>query len=154
MTDIDTNILTTPIWTTAVYPLAPSEANAETYRSLIEGDKVLLLGCTKLLLPMVTKAVDLVARYPDPKIEVGDWLKVYEYYDTVLLDGGLALDEDLCNALLIHYSAHCKRLVSRCFTKKHPTMKIATYFPDPRDFVIVPHVHSKTEHYMFCIWDF
>jgi hypothetical protein len=142
------------VWTHLVYPLAPNEANRDTYKSLIKGDNILLLGCTKILLPLATDAVDLVQRYPDPKIRVGDWFDVDGHYDTVLADGCICMGKEAGLALVKHFSTRCDRLIARCFTRRHPTMRIADHFPVASDFEIVPIVHSEAEWYRFYVWDF
>lgn len=141
-------------WTCLTYPLAPNEANRDAYKSLIVGSNVLLLGCTEILLPLVNDAVDLVQRYPDPKIRVGHWLEIEGYFDTVLADGSICLNKELGQGIVNHFSKRCDRLIARCFTKRHPQMRVATFFPTPSDFEIIPKVVSESEWYRFYLWDF
>lgn len=139
-------------WISLKYPLAPSEENKETFQQLIVGSNILLLGCTKILLPLATEAVDTVVRYDNPKIRIGDWLQVNQRYDSVLADGCLNLG--FANELIEHFSSRSTRFIARSFTKRHPDMKVANQFFTALDFDITPIVFSESEWYRFYVWDF
>lgn len=143
-----------PHWISLEYPLAPSLDNVNTYRNLILGTKVLLLGSTKLLLPLATLALDIVPKYSVDNLKEMDWLDYKGTVDTVITDGSLNLSEVLTKNILSHYKPRCNRLVSRSFTKKLPNMKYASYFPLSTEFENTPVMHSESENYRFYIWDF
>lgn len=80
-------------WTTLKWPAAPNQDDYQVFERYCTG-RVLLLGSTKLLLPLCDEAWDLEPRYPDPKIKTRDWLTFDEHWDTVILDGGLSFGKE------------------------------------------------------------
>lgn len=73
-------------WTTLKWPAAPNNSDYLVFSGYATG-RVLLLGSTKLLLPLCTEAWDLEPKYPDPKIKDRDWFELNEHFDTVMIDG-------------------------------------------------------------------
>ncbi len=58
-------------WTNLKWPAAPNEDDYAVFSSYCKG-RVLLLGSTKLLLPLATEAWDLEPKYNNPKIKNRD----------------------------------------------------------------------------------
>ena len=56
-------------WTSLKWPAAPNDEDYQIFSSYCEG-RVLLLGSTRLLLPLATEAWDLHPLYIDPKLRV------------------------------------------------------------------------------------
>ena len=58
----------TEFWTNLKWPAAPNEDDFKVFESFCYG-RVLLLGSTRLLLPLATEAWDLEPKYADDKIK-------------------------------------------------------------------------------------
>ena len=87
-------------WTNLQWPAAPNNADYGVFEQYCKG-KVLLLGSTKLLLPLCTEAWDINPVYNDPKIKARDWFTLDKHWDTVIIDGGLTiLDQATCAQLI------------------------------------------------------
>ena len=69
------NVHADTYWTTLKWPAAPNEDDYRVFEQYCKGN-VLLLGSTKLLLPLATEAWDLEPKYPDPKIKDKDWFEL------------------------------------------------------------------------------
>lgn len=118
-------------------PLHPSDADVETFKSHISGT-VLLLGCTKKLIPLSTNQLDTDPWYEADTVIVGDWTKNEKYYDSIIGDGVLNFTKDLTDKILQMSSKCCKILIVRVFDEKLPIMRIADHFPKTDDFIIKP----------------
>ena len=101
-------------WTGLTWPAAPNEDDVNVFARYCQG-RVLLLGSTRLLLPLATEAWDLHPLYDDPKLRQRDWLTLDEHWDTVIIDGGLAFGEQFCRDLLKAILPNCDRFVARAF---------------------------------------
>ena len=139
-------------WTTLKWPAAPNEDDFKVFESYCAG-RVLLLGSTKLLLPLATEAYDLEPKYADPKIKSKDWFTLNEHFDTVIIDGGLALGEEYCKTLLPKVLANCNRFIARVFLNPNWPTKYACYFPRAHELTPQPEEHPINEVYTFYIWN-
>lgn len=116
-------------WTTLQWPAAPNDADYRVFESYCTG-RVLLLGSTKLLLPLATEAWDLEPKYTDSKIKNRDWFGLDEHFDTVIVDGALSFGEDYCNQMLKSILPNCDRFIARAFLNPNWPTKYAVYFPE------------------------
>ena len=139
-------------WTGLKWPAAPNEDDYRVFESYCTG-RVLLLGSTKLLLPLCTEAWDIEPRYEDPKIKAKDWFNLNEHWDTIIVDGALALGEEYCKTLLPLVLKHCDRFVARAFINPNWPTKYAVYFPRANELTPVPQEHPINEVYTFYIWN-
>ena len=140
-------------WTNLQWPAAPNLDDYAVFKQYCKG-RVLLLGSTKLLLPLATEAWDLEPKYDDSKIKNKDWLSIDSHWDTVIIDGGLTiLDEEVCAQLISKVLAHCDRFVARSFLNPSWTTKYAHYFPRAEELNPVPQEHPINEVYTFYIWN-
>jgi len=113
-------------WQNLQPPLSPNSYEISLYSELtshgIAGGNVLLLGETKSLMGFAAKTIDL---HPI-RGEYGDWFDIQGLYSTIIGDGVINLaGMELVDVV----RPHCKRFVTRVFTKRLPGMKYATYFP-------------------------
>ena len=138
-------------WTNLMWPAAPNEDDYRVFDQYCTG-KVLLLGSTKLLLPLATEAWDLEPKYQDPKIKNKDWFSLDEHFDTIIIDGGLAFGKEFTERLLPLVLDHCNTFVARAFLNPNWPTKYACYFPRAHELVPVPKEHSINEIYTFYIW--
>lgn len=141
----------TDYWTTLKWPAAPNQDDYRVFESYCRG-RVLLLGSTKLLLPLATKAWDLEPKYDDPKIENRDWFTLDEHFDTIIVDGALAFGKEYCDDILRVILPHCNRLVARAFLNPNWPTKYACYFPRAEELAPRPLEHPINEVYTFYIW--
>jgi hypothetical protein len=140
-------------WTGLTWPAAPNEDDYAVFSSYCTG-RVLLLGSTKLLLPLATEAWDLEPKYDNAKIKNKDWLSIDSHWDTVIIDGGLnILEEEICGQLISKVLAHCDRFVARSFLNPSWPTKYAHYFPRVEELNPVPQEHPINEVYTFYIWN-
>ena len=140
-------------WTNLQWPAAPNEDDYKIFASYCTG-RVLLLGSTKLLLPLCTEAWDLEPKYNDPKIKNKDWLSIDSHWDTVIIDGGLTiLDDKVCSHLISTVLAHCDTFVARSFLNPSWPTRYARYFPLADELTPVPQEHPINEVYTFYIWN-
>jgi hypothetical protein len=139
-------------WTKLKWPAAPNEDDYSIFEQYCKG-KVLLLGSTKLLLPLCTEAWDLEPKYVDPKIKSRDWFSLDEHVDTVIIDGGLALGEEYCKTLLPIVLKNCDRFIARAFLNPNWPTKYACYFPRANELTPQPQEHPINEVYTFYIWN-
>ena len=138
-------------WTTLKWPAAPNEDDYQVFEQHCKG-RVLLLGSTKLLLPLCTEAWDLTPKYNDPKIKSRDWFGLDEHFDTIMIDGGLALGKDFTDRLLPIVLSHCNTFVSRTFLNPNWPTKYAVYFPKAQELTPEPEEIKINEVYSFYIW--
>lgn len=139
-------------WTNLKWPAAPNLADYRVFESYCTG-RVLLLGSTKLLLPLATEAWDLEPKYDDAKIKNKDWFTLNEHWDTVIVDGALAFGKEYCKQLLKAVLPNCDRLVARAFLNPDWPTKYAHYFPRAEELNPVPQEHPINEVYTFYIWN-
>lgn len=139
-------------WTTLKWPAAPNEDDVEIFRSYCEGT-VLLLGSTKLLLPLADQAWDIEPRYPDSKIIARDWFDLDEHWDTIIIDGGLAYGKEFTEQLLKVVLPNCDRFVARAFLNPSWKTTYAVYFPRADELAPQPKEHPINEVYTFYIWN-
>jgi len=139
-------------WTNLQWPAAPNLDDYRVFESYCTG-RVLLLGSTKLLLPLATEAWDLEPKYADPKIKNKDWFTLDEHWDTVIVDGALAFGKDYCERLLKAVLPNCDRFVARAFLNPNWPTKYACYFPCAEELTPQPQEHPVNEVYTFYIWN-
>lgn len=139
-------------WKSLEWPAAPNEADVEIFKGYCLG-RVLLLGSTKLLLPIATEAWDLYPLYNDPKLKQRDWFSLNERFDTIILDGGLSFSEQFCKDLLNLVLPNCNRFIARCFLNPNWPTKYAVYFPKAEELIPSPEEHPISEVYTFYIWN-
>ena len=101
-------------WSALTWPAAPNLDDYRVFSSYCTG-RVLLLGSTRLLLPLCTEAWDLDPVYTDPKIKQKNWFNLNEHWDTIIIDGGLSYGMEFTYQLLPIVLANCNRFVSRTF---------------------------------------
>jgi hypothetical protein len=142
----------TTFWTTLKWPAAPNEHDYQVFEQYSAG-RILLLGSTKLLLPLCTEAWDLAPRYSDTKIKNKDWFTINEHWDTIILDGGLAYGKEFTKRLLPIVLAHCDRFVARAFLNPDWPTKYAVYFPKAEELIPQPAEHPINDIYTFYIWN-
>jgi hypothetical protein len=139
-------------WTRLKWPAAPNQDDYDIFKSYSTG-RVLLLGSTQLLLPLCTEAWDVEPKYADPKIQARDWFTLDEHWDTIIIDGGLALGKEFTERLLPIVLKHCDRFVARAFLNPNWPTKYAVYFPRANELDPKPEEHPINEVYTFYIWN-
>jgi len=139
-------------WTSLQWPAAPNQDDYQVFESYCSG-KVLLLGSTKLLLPLCTEAWDLEPKYADIKIKNKDWFNLDEHFDTIIVDGALAFGMEFTHQLLPIVLANCDRFISRTFLNPNWETKYACYFPGKEELNPVPEEHKINDIYTFYIWN-
>jgi hypothetical protein len=136
-------------------PLTPDAEDVDVFRSYIgEDDTVLLLGNTRLLMPLCTAAMDTDPFIDDPRVIQQDWTTNATQYDVIIGDGVLNFTADLADALIQMASQHCRTFVARSFSTRLPIMRIADNFPIATDFAIAPNEVIERDLYRFYIWQF
>ena len=138
-------------WTSLKWPAAPNEDDYNIFAVYATG-RVLLLGSTKLLLPLCTEAWDLEPKYPDPKIKNKDWFDLNEHFDTVMIDGGLAIGKEFCERVLATVLPKCDKFIARAFLNPNWPTKYAVYFPKAHELTPKPREIQVNEVYSFYIW--
>ena len=139
-------------WTSLTWPAAPNLDDYRVFEKHCAG-RVLLLGSTKLLLPLCTAAWDIEPVYDAPKIITRSWFSLDSHWDTIILDGGLALGKEFTERLLPIVLAHCDRFVSRTFLNPNWPTRYAMYFPRAHELTPEPVEHPVNEVYTFYIWN-
>ena len=141
-------------WINLTWPAAPNLFDYEIYKNFCEG-KVLLLGSTKLLLPLCSEAWDINPKYIDNKIKNKDWFNITEYWDTIILDGGLSLySKEEANKLLQLVLKNCNSFITRVFLKPNWKPKYAKYFPKGNELNPAPDIELSINNvYSFYIWN-
>lgn len=139
-------------WINLTWPAAPNQDDYKVFESYCQG-QVLLLGSTRLLLPLCKEAWDLEPKYDDAKIKNKDWFTLDEHWDTVIVDGALAFGKDYCEQLLAAVLPHCDRLVARAFLNPNWPTKYACYYPRANELTPVPQEHPINEVYTYYIWN-
>jgi hypothetical protein len=136
------------------HPLSPSDLDVKLYKTFMTDGTTLLLGCTKKLIPLSNRQLDLDPWYEGDTVIIGDWVKNEHYYTNIMLDGGLCFTKELCDDIVKMASKNCKNFIARTFVKKLDIMKIADYFPLEQDFKIKPTMSIECGSYNFYIWRF
>jgi hypothetical protein len=149
---LDRKIHADNYWTTLKWPAAPNEDDYRVFAEYATG-RVLLLGSTKLLLPLCTEAWDLEPKYDDPKIKNRDWFSLDQHFDTVIIDGGLALGKEFAERVLQAVLPNCDRFIARAFLNPSWPTKYACYFPRAEELTPHPTEHPINEVYTFYIWN-
>jgi hypothetical protein len=139
---------------TLPHPYQPNKEDVRIYQEYILSPNTLLLGCTKKLVPISSKQMDLDPWIKGPNVIKGDWLENEDFYENIIGDGVLNLNKELSKELFKMAQKHCKNFVVRSFKKKLPKMKVAEYFPDPKDFKITPYITRHLDDYYFFVWRF
>jgi hypothetical protein len=139
-------------WASLKWPAAPNEDDYKIFESYSSG-RVLLLGSTKLLLPLCTEAWDSKPVYDNPKILARDWFTLDSHWDTVIIDGGIAFGKEFTERLLAVVLPNCDRLVARAFLNPNWPTKYACYFPRAHELTPQPLEHPVNEVYTFYIWN-
>lgn len=139
-------------WTKLKWPAAPNEEDYEIFRKYCDGT-VLLLGSTKLLLPLATEAWDLDPLYDDKKLKQRDWFTIDSYWNTIIIDGALSYGEQFTKDLLNVVLPNCDRFVSRTFLNPNWPTKYAIYFPKAHELTPQPTEYPINEVYTFYIWN-
>jgi hypothetical protein len=135
-------------------PLSPSDSDVEVYKSYIKEGTTLMLGCTKKLIPLSNRQLDIDPWYEEETVILGDWTKNEHFYTNIIVDGGLNFTKKLCDNVVEMVSKNCEVFISRSFRHKLDTMKIADYFPKASDFKVIPKEVVVYEDYFFYIWRF
>lgn len=136
------------------HPLSPSDNDVDRYERCKLRGSTLLLGCTKKLISISDRQLDIDPWYESDTVIKGNWIENNHYYTNILLDGGLCFTKELCDSILKMSSNNCKRFIARSFTRKLDIMRIANYFPTEKDFEIHPDMVIKELDYNFYIWEF
>jgi len=139
-------------WTSLKWPAAPNLDDYCVFESYCTG-RVLLLGSTKLLLPLVDEAWDINPLYDDAKIKARDWFNLNEHWDTIIVDGALSYGKEFTHQLLHIVLKNCNRFISRTFLNPNWPTKYAVYFPRAEELTPQQLEHSINEVYTFYIWN-
>lgn len=135
-------------------PLSPSDNDIKEFKSHMLNGTTLLLGCTKKLIPLSDRQLDIDPWYEGKTVIEGLWETNKHFYTNIIIDGGFSFNKELCDSIIEMASKNCKTLIARSFSKKLPTMKVAKYFPTEKDFQIPPTEIINCEDYKFFIWEF
>ena len=139
-------------WTNLTWPAAPNLDDCRVFSSYCKG-RVLLLGSTKLLLPLCTEAWDLEPKYADDKIKNRDWFSLDQHWDTIIIDGGLSFGMEFTHQLLPIVLSNCNRFIARAFLNPNWPTKYAQYFPRAHELTPQPEEHPINDIYTFYIWN-
>ena len=139
-------------WSQLTWPATPNADDVEVFRRYCRG-QVLLLGSTRLLLPLAHQAWDINPVYDDAKIVQRDWFTLNEHWNTIIIDGALSYGKEFTQRLLPRVLEHCDRFVSRTFLNPSWPTKYAVYFPKAYELTPVPREHTVDKVYSFYIWD-
>lgn len=148
---LDQEIQTDSYWTELKWPAAPNEDDYRVFAEHANG-RVLLLGSTRLLLPLCTEAWDIEPKHQDPKIKSRDWFGLDEHFDTVMIDGGMAFGKEFTEKLLASVLPNCDLFIARTFLKPNWKTKYACYFPTAEELTPQPKEIRVNEVYSFYIW--
>lgn len=135
-------------------PLSPSEKDLKIYINYMNPGETLMLGCTRLLLPLSNVQMDIDPWYDADTVIKQDWKTNEVFYNNIIIDGGLCFTKELCDGVLEMASQHCNKFIARSFNRKLDTMRIATYFPQIEDFKIRPTEARIFYDYSFFVWEF
>ena len=141
-------------WASLQPPLCPTDEDVEVFRRHMLEGTTLLLGCTRQLIPLSDVQMDLDPWYMAPTVIRQDWVTNTVRYTNILADGSLNLAKDLCDRTLAMCSRNASVLVARVFDLRLDSMRVATYFPGPSDFLIAPTSSQRLDNYSFHVWRF
>lgn len=135
-------------------PYSPSQNDFSIYKNnLIEGT-TLLLGCTKILIPISNFQMDIDPWYEADTVIIDDWKNNKTFYNNIIGDGVLNFTKDLTDAVLRMCQSNCNKFTARCFNHKLSKMRVANYFPSYKDFEISPQTIMSFKDYTFYFWNF
>lgn len=135
-------------------PYSPSDDDFYIYKNNLLAGTTLLLGCTHKLIKISNVQLDIDPWYKANTVITGNWIDNKDFYKNIIGDGVFNFTKDLTDKTLLMCSNYCERLIVRLFNKKLPNMKVASYFPEKKDFIIIPNETIFFNDYFFCIWDF
>ena len=135
-------------------PLSPSDEDIILFKENMVPGMTLLLGCTKKLIPLSDRQMDIDPWYIAQTVIVQDWTTNTDDYDNIIGEGCLNFTKELADKVLIMCSKHSKVFIARTFNRKLDTMRIAAHFPKPQDFPIMPSKLISFKDYTFYIWKF
>ena len=144
--------MTKEYWAQLTWPATANEDDYRVFKSYCSGT-VLLLGSTRLLLPLCTEAWDVEPVYPDPKIKQRDWFTLDEHFDTIIVDGALSYGAEFTARLLPIVLNNCNRFISRTFLNPNWPTRYAVYFPRAHELDPEPVELPVSEVYSFYIWN-
>ena len=144
--------MTREYWQSLTWPAAPNLADCAVFESYCSG-RVLLLGSTRLLLPLCDEAWDIDPVYDDPKIKRRDWFTLDQHWDTIIIDGALSYGQEFTKRLLPAVLNNCDRFVSRTFLNPSWATRYAVYFPRAAELDPVPEELPINNVYTFYIWN-
>lgn len=140
---------------TLPHPLNPNKEDVKIYQEyMLDTGPTLLLGCTKKLVPISDKQMDLDPWLKGPTVIKGDWIDNHEHFTNLIGDGVLNLNKELTKNVLKMAQKYSKNLVVRSFKRKQKGMRVAEYFPEPKDFKITPYITRHLDEYYFFVWRF
>jgi hypothetical protein len=139
-------------WRNLTWPAAPNDNDYELFAQHCHG-QVLLLGSTRLLLPLATQAWDTEPVYNDSKIKTRDWFSLDTHYDTIIIDGALSFGKEFTARLLPIVLAHCDRFVARVFLRTTWPARYAVYFPRAHELNPQPQEIRVNDVYSFYVWN-
>jgi hypothetical protein len=135
-------------------PLSPSDEDVKIFKGHLVTGTTLLLGCTRKLIPLSDKQMDIDPWYKADTVIVQDWVTNTVYYDNIIGDGMLNYTKEIADRVLDMGSKYCNVFIARTFTRKLDIMRIAAYFPKAEDFAIYPDQVIPFVDYAFYIWRF
>ena len=136
------------------YPLSPNDVDLIVYKNFMKEGTTLLLGCTRKIMHLSDRQLDIDPWYDGDSVIIGDWVENRHFYTNILIDGGLCFTKELCDKIVKMASKNCKNFIARTFVEKLDIMKIADYFPLEKDFEIKPTITIECGSYNFYIWNF
>jgi hypothetical protein len=136
------------------HPLSPNDLDVSLFKTFMTDGTTLLLGCTKKLIELSTRQLDLDPWYDGDTVIIGDWADNQHYYVNIIIDGGLCFNKELCDKVVKMASKNCRNFIARTFVKKLDIMRIADYFPMEDEFEIKPTMSIECGSYYFYIWRF
>ena len=138
-------------WLNLTWPAAPNLDDYRIFEAHCTG-RVLLLGSTRLLLPLCTEAWDVVPRYTDPKIKNHDWFSLDQHWDTIITDGSIAIGREFTERLLPVVLKNCDTFIARTFLNPNWPTRYANYFPLAHELEPMPEEIPISEVYTFYLW--
>jgi hypothetical protein len=138
-------------WLNLTWPAAPNLDDYRIFEAHCTG-RVLLLGSTRLLLPLCTEAWDVVPRYEDAKIKNRDWFSLDQHWDTVITDGSIAIGREFTERLLPIVLKNCDTFIARAFLNPNWPTRYANYFPQAHELEPMPEEIPISEVYTFYLW--
>jgi len=136
------------------HPLAPNDGDVRIIKNHMIKGTTLLLGCTKILIPLSDYQMDIDPWYEADTVIKEDWRENKIFFDNIISDGALNLDTKLTQDILKMAYNCCNRLIVRYFNYKLPKMIVAECFVDPNDMAFIPDAIIKKQEYSFLVWNF